>query len=305
LHSQADTVADLLSWGEAELAAAGIVCAQGTQEPRDEAAAIIYHLLGLDHADQTAYGRKLSQVERERCEAAISRRISERIPAAYLLGEAWFAGRPYFVDRHVLIPRSPFASLIESRFEPWLVAPGPRLRILEIGTGSGCIAIGCALAFPQSFVVATDVSREALAVARRNVERHRVGQRVVLLNASLLHGIRGRFDLIVSNPPYVPEPELHDMPAEFRWEPFGALSGGPDGLELVRPIILGARRLLEPDGLLAIEVGAGADALEQAFPRVPFVWPDLETGDGIAVVAAEDLPGENAACGQDGPGNRE
>ncbi|MCK6370265.1 MAG: 50S ribosomal protein L3 N(5)-glutamine methyltransferase [Gammaproteobacteria bacterium] len=286
LHSQADTVADLLSWGEAELAAAGIICAQGTQEPRDEAAAIIYHLLGLDHADQAAYGRKLSQVERERCEAAISRRISERIPAAYLLGEAWFAGRPYFVDRHVLIPRSPFASLIESRFEPWLVAPGPRLRILEIGTGSGCIAIGCALAFPQSFVVATDVSRKALAVARRNVERHRVGQRVVLLNANLLHGIRGRFDLIVSNPPYVPESQLHDMPAEFRWEPFDALSGGPDGL-------------------LAIEVGAGADALEQAFPRVPFVWPDLETGDGIAVVAAEDLPGENAACGQDGPGNRE
>jgi ribosomal protein L3 glutamine methyltransferase len=293
-NSPVTDVAGLIEWGERELARAGVICAHGTETCRDEAAAIIYHALGLGHDDPLAYGRPVSAAERLRCEALLSRRIDERLPAPYLLGEAWFAGLRFVVDPRVLVPRSPFAELIAARFEPWLTAVTAP-RILEIGTGSGCIAVACALAFPGAFVVATDVSADALDVARVNVARHGVGDRVALLRADLLNGVRGPFDLIVSNPPYVPEAELRDMPPEFRWEPRAALAGGPDGLELVRRIVNGAAARLAPRGLLAIEVGAGVQALERAFPRIAFAWPEFEAGgDGIALVAAGDLPEENA-----------
>lgn len=297
------TVADLIASGERELAAGAVVCAQGTAGWRDEAAAIVYHVLDLDHADPLAYQRCLTSAEHDLCLDLIRRRIAERMPAAYLLGEAWFAGRRFHVDTRVLIPRSPFAQLIREQFRPWLAHTGP-LRILEIGTGSGCIAVACALAFPGSFVLATDISAEALAVARMNLRRHGVDGQVALLNADLLEGISARFDLIVSNPPYVPAGELQDMAPEFRWEPRAALDGGGDGLDLVRRIVLGAAPLLEPHGLLAIEVGGAAMALEQAFPRVPFLWPDLEDdADGIALVAAADLPRQNALTPGVGPGS--
>lgn len=298
MPATAATVGELLHRAAAGFAAAGIVCAHGAADCRDEAAAIIYHVLGLRHDDPSAYGRTLSDDERQRCEALLARRIVERQPAAYLLGEAWFAGLPFFVDRRVLVPRSPFAELIEARFAPWL-APLDRPRILELGTGSGCIAIACALAFPGSEVLATDISADALAVARRNVERHGTGGQVRLLQADLYTGLAGRFDLIISNPPYVPDGDLVDMPAEFAWEPHGALAGGADGLDLVRRIVGGAGAFLEPDGWLAVEVGGGSAVLEAAFPHVPFTWPEFERGgDGIALVAAGDLPGDNAPPGR-------
>ena len=301
--ARSETVADLLSWGEHALAAAGVVCAQGTANYRDEAAAIIYHVLRLEHADPTAYARLVPAADRGRCEALFRQRIGHRMPAAYLLSEAWFAGLPFHVDSRVLIPRSPFAELIAARFEPWL-APFEAPRILEIGTGSGCMAVACALAFPGSAVLATDVSAAALAVARLNVKRHCVEEQVTLLAANLFSGIEGRFHLIVSNPPYVPDADLANLPPEFTREPRAALAGGPDGLDLVRRIVTGARRHLEPGGLLAIEVGAGMRALESAFPRVPFTWPAFENdGDGIAVVAAGDLPRENAGSGREPRGN--
>jgi ribosomal protein L3 glutamine methyltransferase len=295
-------VADLLARGERDLAAAGVVCAQGTASVRDEAATIVYHALGLDHDDAGAYARAVTAAEHQRCADLLRRRIEERIPSAYLVGEAWFAGLPFYVDAGVLIPRSPFAELIAARFAPWFEAPRAP-RILEIGTGSGCIAVVCALAFPGSVVVATDISRAALEVARRNVRRHGLDDRVQLLHVDLLSGIRGPFDLLVSNPPYVPEAELRDMPPEFRHEPLSALAGGADGLRLVERIVRGAATVLRPEGLLAVEVGAGMVALEAAFPRVPFLWPEFEAGgDGIALVAARDLPGDNALSGQQPPG---
>lgn len=303
MEAERGTVAELIRWGERELAAAGVVCAHGTADWRDEAAAIVYHALALDHGDASAYSRVVRQPDRMRCEALIRRRIAERIPAPYLLGEAWFAGCRFYVDPRVLIPRSPFAELITARFAPWL-APRRQPRILEVGTGSGCIAVACALAFPDGFVVATDLSADALDVARLNVTRHAVEERVSLVNADLLRGIGGRFDLIVSNPPYVPENELRDMPPEFRWEPRAALAGGADGMDLVRGIIRGAAARLAPDGLLAIEVGGGIAAVEQAFPAVPFIWPEFESGgDGIALVAACDLPRDNAAVGPERAGD--
>jgi ribosomal protein L3 glutamine methyltransferase len=300
---QDETVADLINWAERNMAAAGVVCAQGTGSCRDEAAAIIYHLLDLEHADPAAYGRRVTADDRRRCEAAVRRRIEERVPAAYLLGETRFAGLRFSVDPRVLIPRSPFAELIAMHFEPWLTSSRP-LRILDLGTGSGCIAIACALTFPDSLVLATDISADALAVARLNVRRHGLDDRVQLLLADLFSGLAGRFDLIVSNPPYVPEADLRDMPPEFAREPRSALAGGPDGLDLVRRIVTGAGKYLCSDGFLAVEVGGGKRALEAAFPRIPFVWPELANGgDGIALVAAGDLPSENDGIGRPARGH--
>jgi ribosomal protein L3 glutamine methyltransferase len=283
------TVAQLIAWAQSELVCAGVVYGQGTESGRDEAAAIIYNVLGLDHADPAAYGRPVGRSELGRVAGLLRQRIERRMPVPYVLREAWFAGRPYYVDERVLIPRSPFAELIEGRFGPWW--PECRApRILEIGTGSGCIAIACALAFPDSHVLATDLSWPALQVARLNVGRHGVGDRVHLLQADLLRGVGGRFDLILSNPPYVPDSELTSLPPEYACEPRMALAGGPDGLELVRRILQDAAQHLEPHGWLAVEVGAGAAALERSFPRIPFFWPDFHHGgDGIALVSAADL----------------
>ncbi len=290
------TVRELLARITRQLQRGGVQCVQGTANCRDEAAAMIWHELGLDHADVSAGERLVTPAERERCEALVRRRIAERLPAAYLLGEAWFCGLPFQVDQRVLIPRSPFAELIAAHFAPWLDA-GPEPHILEIGTGSGCIAIACALAFPGARVVATDISADALAVAAANVARHGVGDRVRLLHADIYDGVEGRFDLIISNPPYVPAADMQSAPPELGWEPRGALvGGGPDGLDLVRRIIRGAAGYLGPDGWLAVEVGAGTGALERAFPRLAFLWPEFEHGgDGIALVAAADLPIDNGA----------
>jgi ribosomal protein L3 glutamine methyltransferase len=282
-------VAALVGLAERRLTAAGVVCAQGSATYRDEAAFIVYHALGLHHDDPNAYERRVEGIEIQRVEQLIGTRIASRMPAAYLLGEAWFAGLAFDVNPSVLIPRSPFAELIGNRFAPWF-AGTPAPRILEIGTGSGCIAVACALAFPRSTVVATDLSWPALQVARRNILRHGVDDQVTLVRADLLRGIQGRFDLLITNPPYVPDGDLDDSPPEFAWEPRQALAGGKDGLVLVRQILQDSARHLTPEGLLAIEVGGGAAALEAAFPDVPFIWPELAAGgDGIAVVSAAGL----------------
>jgi ribosomal protein L3 glutamine methyltransferase len=193
------------------------------------------------------------------------------------------------VDERVLIPRSPFAELITDRFEPWLDSSGVS-RILEIGTGSGCMAVALALAFPVSEVVATDISADALTVAERNVQRHGVADRVRLVQADVYNGVEGRFDLIVSNPPYVPEQEVATFPPEYGYEPRLALVSGTDGMETPARILHHALRFLTPAGWLALEVGAGMDVLESRFPTVPFLWPEFENGgDGIALVSAIEL----------------
>lgn len=292
------TLRDFLRWGASRFAATGVFFGHGTTGAADEAAVLIAHALHLDLPLAPEFlDAALTAGERAAVLALFERRVTERLPAPYLTGEAWFAGLRFAVDPRVLIPRSPIAELIERGFAPWF-DDAPPARILDIGTGSGCIAIACALTFPGSEVLATDISADALAVARRNVERHGAGGQVRLLQADLFNGVAGRFDLIISNPPYVPDGDLVDMPAEFGWEPLGALAGGTDGLDLVRRIVGGAGAFLSPGGWLAVEVGGGIAALEAAFPRVPFTWPEFERGgDGIALVAAGDLPGDNAPPG--------
>jgi len=285
-----DTVGGLIAACAARLDAAQVFFGHGTETARDEAASLVFHVMALNHADaERAYRLPVPEADRRRIESLVELRISSRRPLPYLTGEAWFAGLPFQVDERVLIPRSPFAELIASRFEPWL-QPGTVRRILEIGTGSGCIAVALALAFPGSHVVATDVSADALAVATNNVKRHGVADSVELVQADLFAGLKGEFDLIVTNPPYVPEDEVATFPPEYGHEPRLALVSGPDGMETPARILHHAARFLTARGWLALEVGAGVGTLEARFPAVPFVWPELlHGGEGIALVSAADL----------------
>lgn len=274
----------------------------GTDNARDEAAALVFHVLELDHEDAArAYRLPVTVGDRQRIDGLLEARLRTRQPLPYLTHEAWFAGLPFHVDERVLVPRSPFAELIAARFEPWVDPSGVR-RILEIGTGSGCIAVALALAFPDSQVVATDISADALAVAAINVARHAVGDQVQLVEADLYPASPiDPFDLIISNPPYVPEDEIAGFPAEYHHEPRLALASGPDGMETPARILHHAAPFLTPRGWLALEVGAGASRLEHRFPRLPFIWPELLAGgDGIALVTAADLaalPSEPASRG--------
>jgi len=290
-HHQPGTVGQLIDDCASELERAGVYFGHGTANALDEAASLVFHAAGLSHAADgpAPYGQPVAPEVRDRVRTLLVTRISERVPMPYLLNEAWFAGLSFYVDRRVLIPRSPFAELIGMRFEPWL-DPGAVTRILEIGTGSGCIAIACALALPAAQVVATDLSDAALEVARINVERHALADRIRLLRADLFNGVTGEFDLIVSNPPYVPDADVAALPAEYAHEPALALGSGPDGLESTRQILQDAPRHLARDGWLAIEVGCGWPTLEAAFPRLPFIWPEFEAGgEGIALIGEADL----------------
>jgi ribosomal protein L3 glutamine methyltransferase len=288
---QAATIGELIERVADQFDAAGVFFGHGTDNAVDEAASLVFHVAGLAHADAgpQTYGLAPSTAVFERVSELAAARIAKRVPLPYLLREAWFSGLPFYVDERVLVPRSPFAELIHTRFEPWL-EPGRVSRILEIGTGSGCIAVACAVAFPDAQVVATDLSADALAVARINVERHGLARQICLLEADLFAGVEGRFDLIVSNPPYVPEAEVLGLPAEYVHEPALALGSGTDGLESTRRILQDAHRHLEPEGLLAVEVGCGWSQLEAAFPDLPFVWPEFESGgEGIALLRAGEL----------------
>ena len=263
----------------------------GTATARDEAAELVFFVAGLDHElGSSAYSDRLNARRTARIDALLARRIAERIPLPYLTHRAFFAGLEFYVDERVLVPRSPIAELIVQRFQPWVDARRVR-RILDIGTGSGAIALACAMAFPKGRVDAVDVSTAALQVARRNLRRLNLEKRVRMLKSDHFDAVKGRrYDIIVSNPPYVGSAEIAKLPREYEHEPRIGLASGADGLDSVRTIFAGAGRHLSRDGILVVEVGNTEDALLRTFPRLPFVWPEIAVGGGgIFLLRARDL----------------
>jgi ribosomal protein L3 glutamine methyltransferase len=285
------TVRDLIESGARRLKRARVFFGHGTDNAWDDSAALVWHTLELPYtADDRVYQRRVGPAARLRVEELIDRRIKERIPAVYLTGQTWFAGLPFKVDPRVLIPRSPIAELIEQGFAPW-VSPAKVRSIVDIGTGSGCIAIACAKAFPKARVDAVDISREALEVARENVRLHGLQRRVRLVKSDHFSALGGKtYDIIVSNPPYVGARELESLPPEYRHEPRMALAAGREGLDSVRVILRDASRHLRSRGILVVEVGNTERALRRAFRHLPFTWLDFERGGGgVFLLTAEQL----------------
>jgi ribosomal protein L3 glutamine methyltransferase len=284
------TIRDLVRWGASEFGRAGLHFGHGTDNALDEAFHLVTWALKLPHELPAAYlDAALTPAERAQVLALLRRRVKTRKPAAYLTGEAWFAGLPFTVDERVIVPRSPIAELIEQRFEPWLRQPPA--RILDLCAGSGCIAVACAMAFPEARIDAVELDAGALALLRTNVRRYELEGRVEAIPSDLFARLKGRrYDLIVSNPPYVPESRWKKMPAEYRHEPKLALASGADGMDVVSRILRDAPRHLAADGLLVCEVGGSVPEFDKRFPNIPVIWPEFERGgDGVFVIARDDL----------------
>ncbi|WP_422822466.1 50S ribosomal protein L3 N(5)-glutamine methyltransferase [Vreelandella azerica] len=291
------TLRDYLRWTASEFHLAGLYYGHGTQSAWDEAVALCLGALHLPwNVDPAVLEARLLPMERSRIVALTRARVKTRRPLPYLLGEAFFAGYPFNVDERVLIPRSPMGELIEDGFAAWFTEEPPE-RVLDLCTGSGCIGIATALHLPTCDVILTDISQEALGVARENITRHAVGDRVRAVESDVFQNLEGqRFDLIVSNPPYVDARDLATMPAEFRHEPDLALGAGSDGLDIVRQILRDARAHLSDDGWLIVEVGNSDRHLEQAFPQVPFMWLEFERGgQGVFALSAAELDAHAAS----------
>jgi ribosomal protein L3 glutamine methyltransferase len=284
------TARQLIERAAADFVNAGLHFGHGTDNAYDEAAFIVLHALGLDYsADEATLTRALKPADVDAATGLVNERIRSRRPAAYLTRTMWFAGRPFYVDDRVLVPRSPIAEMLKEKFQPWR-GREPVGRILDIGTGCGCIAVSAALEFPEAAVYATDLSPDALEVAAINCGRYGLADRVRLECADIFPSSESAFDLIVSNPPYVPAAVLESLPQEYQREPRIGLAAGGDGLTCVRRIIEDAVQYLADGGLLVVEVGEVWPEVERQYPRVAYTWVEFEHGgEGVFVVQKEEL----------------
>lgn len=294
------TVQACIDQGAQMFTDAGLFFGHGTDNADDEAFWLVFYSLGLAwDSPESVLQQQVSPGDYQTIQLLFKRRVDERIPVAYLTGEAWFAGYPFTVNSDVLVPRSPIAELVYAQYSPWLKSEAP--NILDLCTGSGCIGIASALALPKSQVTLSDISPEALVVARQNIQRHGLGERVLALESDGLAAFDSsqqahQFDLIVSNPPYVDADDFAHMPEEYRAEPELGLVSGDDGLDFTRLLLSEAADYLRPEGTLIVEVGNSGEALQEAFPSVPFLWIEFEQGGhGVFVLSREELLKHRAA----------
>jgi len=286
------TVRDWLRWAVSRFNEAGLFYGHGTDNARDEAVWLILATLHLprDTLDPWLDAR-LTKSERLTLLNNLQQRVVHRLPTAYLVQEAWLGPFRFYVDQRVIVPRSYFAELLENGFAPWIEDADAVGTALDLCTGSGCLAILMAHAFPNATVDAIDISADALAVAHRNIADYGLDDRVHAIESDLFAAVKGkRYDLILCNPPYVTTAAMNALPAEYRHEPALALAAGADGLDVVRRILAEAREHLNPGGLVAIEVGHNQELVEAAFPDLPAVWLDTEHAEGkVFLVTREDL----------------
>ncbi len=287
------TVRDMMRFAVSRFTEAGLFFGHGSDNAWDESAYLLLHMLNLPLERLEPFMEaRLTSDERALVLKIIRRRISERLPAAYLTNEAWLGEHRFYVDRRVIVPRSHIAELLREQLSPWIDDPWAVQSTLDLCTGSGCLAILAALAFPESTVDAIDISPDALAVARRNVDDYGLESRVNLIESDAFAAVPGkRYDVIISNPPYVNAESMADLPEEYLREPVLALASGEDGLDFTRILLREANDHLNPGGLLVVEIGNNRDELEQAFPDTPFTWLDTAAGDGfVFMLRKEELP---------------
>jgi len=286
------TVGELVREGAQRFRRARLAFGHGSLSAADEAAWLTLHALRLPlDATPRVMSRVVGPAVAQRILQLFERRIRERKPAAYLTHEAWLGDLRFYVDERVIVPRSHIAPLLRNGLAPWIGRHGSVKSVLDLCTGSGCLAILSAHAFPNARIDAADISAPALAVARRNVRDHRLSRRIRLVRSDLYSELRGkRYDLILCNPPYVTTSTMRRLPPEYRHEPGLALAGGANGLDVVRRVVAESRAHLQPHGMLVVEVGRGRRRLERLFRDIPFVWPETDAGAAVLLVEREALP---------------
>jgi ribosomal protein L3 glutamine methyltransferase len=290
-HNELITLRDWVRWGASAMTEHKVFFGHGTDNALDDALELVLGVLHLYHSLPSDYlDARVTSGEQDRLLKAFEKRIEDRIPTAYLTGRAYFYGLEFIVNENVLIPRSPIAELINDQFEPWLGGVEVN-RAMDLCTGSGCIGIAMAEAFLDAEVDLLDISPSALDIAQQNIDKHHLSDRVSAIQSDVFSGLNDeRYELIVSNPPYVSSQEMEELPAEYLAEPELALEAGDDGMDIVSQILLQAPNYLTDDGLLVVEVGASADLLMERYPNVPFMWIDFEFGgDGVFAITAEQL----------------